>query len=200
MKKSFKTPALYNYLIYLTQIPALCKSKDIILSYLPKFSSVDLKEDAHITMRMSAEDHETYMLPINLDTNETINIFWDIDSIIEYIKTEKIKANKVEISEIFKFTYVSMNDPALLEVKQNQEKNIKIPHKLQEIILAQLSIFPKLAVLDGNHRLFEAMLAKKDCVDIILIPPEKTPNFLLPNSQKLIHLWLEMDRHITYNK
>lgn len=93
-----------------------------------------------------------------------------------------------------------MNDLALLEVKQNHAINLNIPHKLQEIILAQLPIFNKLTVLDGNHRLFEAMLAKKDYVNIILIPQEKAPNFLLPNSQKLIHLWLEMDRHITISK
>ena len=200
MKNSFKTPALYNYLIYLTQLPEFCKSKEIILSYLPQFSSIDLKEDAHIAMRMALEDHETYILPINLGTNETINIFWDINFIIEKIKSEKRKSQQMAITEILEYTKISKSDNTTLEeVKLARLKNRKFKYKLKEIILTQLRVVPQLIVIDGNHRFFEAVLDKKDYVDTIIIPPDEAIYFLLPNSHKLMLLWSNMDIQVKFN-
>lgn len=201
MKNSFKTPALFNYLIYLSQSPSFCKSKDIILSYIPQFSTIDLNEDSKISDKLLTEkNHETYSLPINLDTNETINIIWDIDFLIKKIKSQKIKSQQMSIKEILKSSnIIANNESAFSEANIAHQMDFKFPHKINEIILTTLPVIPQLIVIDGNHRFFEAVIEKKDYVDTIIIPPEETIYFLLPNSHKLMLLWADMGTTINFN-
>lgn len=177
MKNSFKTPALYNLLIYLQEkYPA---QKSLISSYMPKFADIDLSIYNHIQLQ------ETYRQELNFYTKDTVYIVWNIDSIINTIKnTPNVPVNSAPIDDIL--ILHKDFESVLSNVKQNFKKSF--PHKLDSIIIGELPFFPGKTVIDGNHRLLEAFLAGEKNINYIYINPQCAIQFLQKDSQQFFLL------------
>lgn len=192
MRNSFKTPALYDFLASLAQqYPAEqpCAERKVISSFLPDFSSINLAEDQRLKLEYALLNRETYDLPIHLTGGTSVRLCWDIDLVIDHINTAGMVPQLTAISKIAHDTnyFTDKDFLAKLEyVRMHQDE--KFNHKLQPIILAQLPFFPQTSVIDGNHRLCEAICANRTSVETIFIPPDDSYKFLLPNSQNLIYL------------
>lgn len=182
MNITFKTPELYNWLIYIQKIfPA---QKSLIASYIPKFADINLSISHYM------QPQETYLQKIHLSSGDTLHIVWEIDPIINEIKTKKnIPVHSVSIEKI-------LNDDNVVHSDFNSIliNNFKIgyPHKLDSIIIGELPIFPQKTVIDGNHRLLEAYKAGVKNINYYNIIPQDAVKFLQKDAQQFIFLSFQL--------
>lgn len=178
MSTYFKNSAIHNFLNYLK---TLYPSKtEIINKYYSLLSNIDLSE--HIQLQ------ETFRQPINLSTGETIEITWNIDDLILYLKSSQKAPNKIHPNDLFIQAGLDMQSPVFNEIYYNVKNNLHIsfPHKSEFIITLSLPYFYGSRIIDGNHRFLYAVITNQPTILVHDINIFDTISFLQPNSQKFI--------------
>lgn len=188
MINNFKTPALYNFLEYLKNI--FPNKINIINSYWNKFSEIDLNYHNSI---MSSE---TFLQCLDLVTNENIFIEWNIDSIIQYVSSQKPHLSTIFVNDVLNNpNYILKNLKKTLE-QVVENKNISYKHKTNYIIIAEFPLFSGAAIIDGNHRFCEAIINGESDIKAFFLPFYLVPQFLLPNSRDFCYLFTQLNERL----
>ena len=181
MNSSFKTPELYDWLLYLQEM--FPEQKSVVSAYIPKFANIDLSIYNNIQLQ------ETYLQSITFPTGGIVYIVWNIDSIIYKIKnTKNIPIYSIPIKTIINDKEILYEDFDSILSDINQDLKIGFPHKLDSIIIGELPNLCQKTVIDGNHRLLEAYIAGSKNISCYYILPQDAIQFLQKDSQLFILL------------
>ena len=124
----------------------------------------------------------------------SINLVWNIDSIISYIHTTNQNPLTISPNELIDLGVVNMNDPRNQIILANAEKiyetGCSAQHRFNAIITARLPFFSDFRIIDGNHKFFESYLSGQQiqyyCFDGVDDP--RVIHFLMPSSREFLYV------------
>ena len=185
MNTTFITPALKNFL------NTLCKQypdkAEYIESLSDQFACLDLSCQNHI------QTQETFQQTLNLLTGDTVYLVWNVDDIIHDLQKNHQTPNLVSIKSMMAHPAFVKNDWSELLDKVSKSK-FPFTHKTDYIILAQLPFFDGFFVIDGNHRIGESIIMKKDIIKAILLQADDAYKYLQSDSKRFIELIREINK------
>ena len=170
----FKTPELLNLLNFLKkQYPS---KKSIINSFFKPFSTIDLS--------IHPSSQETFSQTVNLVTDETITLTYNISSLINKLGNSPYGVTLIDPYRLLNDSRFNkqayLNNSIYNEVKS--KLFINFTHKTDYIIITEISFFPGLFLIDGNHRFCHALITNQDKIKVCFVPESITVNYLQKDS------------------
>lgn len=117
----------------------------------------------------------------------------NINKITMYIKENKISQTVFEVSFLKKIInpeYYDDFDKDMIAKQQGRDMQIKIKEKNPIIILGENNIV-KFNLVNGNHRIIQAIRDKKECVQGYLVPASICKDCGLTNDYKKLYVLVE---------
>lgn len=189
MNNYFKTPEIFNLINYLkNSFPDKAK---LIDSFSVYFSEIDLSQHD--------QSQESFRQTINLYTGDTIQITYNIDDLISEINRLSLKTITQNPQQLLNEKNFANKNCLYSETGINVKNNLnrKYEHKTDYIILSNISLFPELTIIDGNHRFCRALLTNQKNIKICIVPEEIAIQFLQKESFNFITLLYALNYYLS---
>ena len=161
--------------------------------YRNRFKRIDLEKEQETRNNLAKEGYETSTISMNtMDAESNVVEFrlgYDVERIIAAIEQDGFPIETVQVKNIREsdwfITYMTEHS-AIEDVLQSREERESFSHRVDYVILVHDPILGVVRLIDGNHKLAEAILDRKENVKICSLPQSVETQFLMPESKKLV--------------
>lgn len=171
MSNEFKTPILEKWFYMLLQQYPTLQEKEYELKN--KLKEIELP-DKHPA-------YEHFYHELYLEGCGYVTVVWNIEKIL----TKKLQNTELETHTIQDLkALIDLNDHNIKEVMNELLPKGTMKHRADFITLAMFPGFPKLVVIDGNHRVLENLTNPFLSFKCYILTDKTILNYLEPNSRK----------------
>lgn len=177
----------------------------VSLFYRNRFKKIDLEKEQETRNNLAKEGYETSTLPMNIMDAESNNVDFllgfDIERIIAAIAQNGFPIETVQVKNIRELDWfrVYMDEhSAIQEVLQSRKEKKHFPHRVDYVILVHDPIRGVMRLIDGNHKLAEAVLDEKESVKVCCLPKGMETQFLMSESKKLVDTIHRLGRTMSF--
>lgn len=194
MKKRSKAESSLSVRIYEALYSRVPRFERIVLFlYRKRFIRINLEKEQETRNILGKEGYETSTLPMNIMDAESNNVEFllgfDIERIIAAIAHDDFPIETVPVKNILESdwfrAYMDANS-AIDEVLKSREEKKHYSHRVDYLILVHAPVWGVVRLIDGNHKLAEAILDGKESVKVCCLQKNVETQFLMPESKKLM--------------
>lgn len=186
----FKSPSCKKLYDSLLSQQISWRGKILIMRQKRHLSKINLEEECQTADIMSMiNNYETFEQPEYFyDTNMqmiTLTINYDVERAIEFCNMHKNRIVELPVQKVKNQDWARMVIQKMYFAEKTQTINRNISHKTNYLIVCVEPIFNTLTLIDGNHRLIEALNKRKKTINVFFADKSESIDFLMPESKKL---------------
>jgi hypothetical protein len=165
----------------------------VFFFYRNRFNRINLEKEQETINNLAKEGYETSAIPMSIMDAESNNVEFqlgfDVERIIAAIARDGFPIETVQVKNIREsdwFVAYMDEHSAIEEVLQSRKEQKRIFHRVDYVILVNVPLRGVTRLIDGNHKLAEAILDGQENVKVCCLPKSVETQFLLPESKKLV--------------